>query len=157
MAKRQRITLGAILEINIDNQYFAYAQILEEAGYVFFDYKSTKRLTDLSVLEKAPVLFMVAVYDNVVTQGHWLKVGKLEVREDLKVQPMQFIQDALHPENFELYDPNTGEITPSTKEECKGLESASVWEASHVEERIRDYYAGKVNRYVKDDLDVFND
>jgi hypothetical protein len=156
MAKKQQRTPGSIVEINIDNQYFVYAQILKE-GLVVFDLKTTKQLDDLNTLLNAPILFFLAVYRDVITTGIWLKIGKLDIRKELEIVPMQFIQDALDSKVFRLYDPNTGEITPSTKEECKGLESASVWEASHVEERIRDHYAGKVNRYVKDDLDVFND
>ena len=37
--KRQKRTIGSILEINIENEYFTYAQILHE-GCVFFDYRS---------------------------------------------------------------------------------------------------------------------
>lgn len=155
MAKRQRITLGSILEINIDNEYNVYAQILNEAGYAFFDYKSSNSLNDFSLLQKSPVLFIIGVYDDVITQGRWLKVGKMELRDDLKVQPMQFIHDQLKPGKFELYDPNTGDIKPSTKEECKGLECASVWEGEEVEERIRDHYAGRLNRLVEEDQKLF--
>ncbi len=32
---RQRITEGAILEINIENQYYVYAQILKDVGVLF--------------------------------------------------------------------------------------------------------------------------
>jgi Immunity protein 26 len=156
MAKRQRVTEGAIIEINIENQYYVYAQILGKAGYVFFDYKSTNKLEKLSILENAGTLFIVAVYDDVITQGTWLKVGKLLIREDLKIQPMQFIQDALNPTKFRLYNPNTGEMIPATKDECKGLEVAAVYEAEHIELRISDYYAGRVNLDRQKDLDVFN-
>lgn len=157
MGKRQQITTGSILEINIRNQYFTYAQILTEADYAFFDYKSEKRLTDFSVLNEVDILFIVAVYDKVITQGHWLKVAKLDLRENFKVKPMKFIQDAIYPEKFELYDPNTGEIRPAPKTECKGLERASVWDAEHVEERIFDHYEGRMNHLRKIDLDIFND
>lgn len=148
MTKRQRITLGSILEININNQYNVYAQILTEADYAFFDYKSQNNLSDFSVLETAPILFIVAVYDDVVTKGHWLKVGKLALRKELKVKPMKFIQDSLNPDQFELYDPNNGETIPATKDQCIGLEPAAVWEANHVEDRIRDHYEGKENVWV---------
>ena len=156
MAKRQRITVGAILEIEIEEKYF-YAQILTEADCAFFDYQSNQKLNDYSILLNTPVLFIVAVYDDVITQGHWLKVGKLDVRENLKIKPMKFIQDALSPQNFELYDPNTGEIKPARKEECKGLERAAVYEAEDIEERLIDHYKGRITRYRKEDLDVFND
>ncbi len=142
---KQRITLGSILEINIDGKYYVYAQVLGKSGYAFFDYKSINKLIDFSVLESAPVLFIISVYNDVITQGYWKKVGKMEIRDDLEVQPLQFIQDKINPQAFELYNPNTGEVMPANKEQCIGLECAAVWEAHHVEERIRDYYLGVNN------------
>jgi len=155
--RRQRITVGSVLEINIENKYYTYAQILTEADCAFFNYKSKEPLKDFSVLENSEILFIVAIYDDIITQGKWLKVGKINIRKSLLKKPMKFIQDALNPNNFDLYNPNTGEITPSTKSECKGLECAAVYEAEHVEERISDYYAGRINKERQRDLDLFNE
>ncbi|MBI2416886.1 MAG: immunity 26/phosphotriesterase HocA family protein [Ignavibacteriales bacterium] len=142
---RQRKTPGAILEIKIDDEYYCYAQTLQASGTAFFDYHRKEKLKDISSIVNLPVLFIVAVYNDIITQGHWLKVGKLEIRDDLKVPPMEFIQDMHHPEKFELYDPNTGAIIPATKEECRGLEICAVWDQHHVEQRLSDYYAGRPN------------
>lgn len=147
---RQRITEGAILEIKIDDQYYVYAQILRGGlGYAFFDYKSIKKLENFEVLNDAPVLFIIMVYDYIITKGEWLKVAKLPLRKELLVLPMQYIQDKSNPNSFELYNPNTGEIISSTKEKCIGLESASVWAANHVEDRIRDHYLGVPNVWLQ--------
>ncbi len=70
---------------------------------------------------------------------------------------MQFIQDAIHPDRFEFYDPNTGESRPATKEQIKGLERASVWEANHIEDRIRDHYNGIPCIWLQDDIELFKD
>jgi|688.fasta_scaffold221658_2 hypothetical protein len=157
MSKKQRITVGSILEIYIEKEYYTYAQILGKAGYAFFDYKTKDKLNDYSILLDKPILFITSVYNDVITQGHWLKVGSLEIRKDLQEQPMQFIQDAIHPDRFEFYDPNTGESRPATKEKIKGLERASVWEANHIEDRIRDYYNGVPCVWLKDDIELFKD
>jgi hypothetical protein len=144
MAK-QRITEGAILEIQIENKYY-YAQILLGGlGYVFFDFQGQEKLKDFEILKGTSVLFILTVYNDVVTSGRWLKAGKMEIREDLKIQPMKFIQDPIDFNRFELYNPSTGEISKATKQECEGLECASVWAANHVEDRIRDYYLGVQN------------
>ncbi|WP_268849230.1 Imm26 family immunity protein [Flavobacterium aestivum] len=157
MNKRQKITVGSILEINIDDKYYAYAQILDKGGYAFFDYKSEKHLIDLSILQEKPILFIVGVYEDVVKKGHWLKVGKLDIRQELEIQPMQFIQDAQHPDRFEFYNPNTGDITPTTKDKVKGLERAAVWDANHVEDRIRSHYEGTTSIWLKEDLELFKE
>ena len=34
-------------------------------------------------------------------------------------------------------------------EECVGLERAAVWEPEHVEDRLRDHFAGRSNRWVE--------
>ena len=147
---RQKITTGAILEIKIENQYYVYAQILNKGhGVAFFDFKINEKLTDLSVLETAKTLFILTVYDNVITNGHWLIVGKLGIRNEFKKLPMKFIQDKLNPKHFELYNPDSGKITKATKEQCIGLERASVWAANHVEDRIRDHYLGVTNVWLQ--------
>ncbi len=146
--KKQKITIGAILEIKIENNYY-YAQILGKSACVFFDFFSDKQIKDFSILRDKPILFIIAVYNDIITNGHWLKVGNLEIREELKVLPMQFIQDTLKPDKYELYNPNNGEISPASKQECIGLECAAVWEAKHVEERILDFYAKRPNIWVE--------
>lgn len=146
----QRITEGAILEIEIENQYYVYAQILKKGlGYAFFNNKFVRKLNDYEVLNKTPILFIIMVYDDVVLKGKWVKVAKLPIREELLNLPMQFIQDKHNPQNFELYNPNTGEISIAKKEQCIGLESAAVWAQNHVEERIRDYYLGVPNAWLE--------
>lgn len=141
----QKITLGSIVEIRLGDECYCYAQILGKATYAFFDYKSNEKLCDFTVIEKLPVLFVLSVYNDAVTKGRWLKVGKMEIRDALKILPMQFIQDPIDNQKFERYNPNTGEIISSTKDEVKGLECAAVWEAEHVENRILDYYNGVPN------------
>ncbi len=149
MAK-QKITEGAILEISIENEYYVYAQILKNRlGYAFFDFKSESKLIDLSVLIKANVIFILMVYDDVVTEGRWLKVGKLTIREDLLIQPMKFIQNEANINDFEFYNPNTGEIIKAERSQCLGLERAAVWEVNHVEDRIRDFYLGISNVWLE--------
>ena len=148
--KRQRITEGSILEIDIEGQYFVYAQVLSKGlGYAFFDFKTKEKLNDFGILLNSKILFIIMLYNDVITKGIWLKVGKLPIRNDLLIQPMKYIQDNLNPNNFELYNPNTGEITKATRKECEGLEYAAVWEANHVKDRIRDYYLGVPNIWVE--------
>lgn len=159
MAVRQRITDGAILEIPLNNGYFAYCQILRvwTGGYAFFNYRSREKLKDLSILNDKEILFITGVYDDVINKGFWLKVGKIPIREELKIQPMRFIYHKGEKPEFELYNPNTGEITPSTKVACKGLEVAAVHDANHIEERLNDYFEGKLNAYRQEKLDLFKD
>ena len=147
--KRQRRTPRSIVKIDLKNGYYNYAQLLEN-GIAFFDiYTKDPELEDLSILLKKTILFIVSVYRDVISTGLWLKIGKLPIREDLKTLPMECIQDALNETQFELYNPNTGEVTKATREECEGLEICAVWEAYHVESRLRDHYNGVPNDIVE--------
>ncbi|WP_065814182.1 immunity 26/phosphotriesterase HocA family protein [Hymenobacter sp. DG25B] len=152
---RQRRTIGAVVEINLLNGYYGYGRIVGDASFAIYDLYIPHPLTNLEQIIERPILFIVAVYDDAVTSGRWRKVGSAPLPAMLRTLPLKFIQDALKPESFSLYDPNTGEITPATKETCKGLERASVWEAEHVEERIRDHYAHRPNQYRQEDVAVF--
>lgn len=148
MKKKQTRTLGSIVKIDLPDSTFILAQILDD-GLAFFDYKSDHLPSNLDFLIDTPILFILSVYNDAITQGRWLKVGKLPIRQDLQTQPLKFIQDALQPEKFELYNPNDGSIVSATKEQCKGLEAAAVWEAEHVESRIIDYYNKVPNIWVE--------
>jgi Immunity protein 26 len=148
--KRQRRTVGAIVRIEIGDGCYCYAQILDK-GIAYFDLKTKDTLEnkELNKLLDCSVLFFGSVYNDVITRGRWLKVGKLPIRDEFTTLPMKFIHDDLKPGSFELYDPNTGEITPSTYDECKSLECAAVWEGSHVEDRLRDHFNGTTNVWVE--------
>lgn len=139
--KRQKITIGSIVEIPVKGEYYCYAQIVKNSNYAFFDFKSETKLEDITILNDKPILFIVGVYNYVVTKGIWLKVGKLDLREELEVLPMKYIQDSID-KSFSFYDPNTGEITPATREQCLGLECCAAWEEGHIEDRLFDHYNG---------------
>jgi hypothetical protein len=147
MAKQKR-TAGSILEIDLGNGYYNYAQIIN-ADILFFDIYTAERISDVNVLNDKKPLFFLGVYDKAITGGRWKKIGSLPIKDAYKQTPMKFIQDALQPEKFELYDPNTGETLPASRKQVENLECAAVWEPEHVESRIRDYYNGVPNIWVE--------
>jgi hypothetical protein len=149
MSKRQQRTLGAIVKVDLGNGYHSYARILDKSNFAFYDIMTNEEILDFEVIISKPILFIIAVYDDVITKGHWLKIGKLPLDKSLLNLPFKFIQDMQNPEHVELYNPNSGEIRKASKKEIEGLECAAVWEANHVEERIRDHFAGKQNIWVE--------
>jgi len=155
--KRQKRTLGAVMEINIDNEYYVYAQSYPYTQEIIFDYRSKEPLKDLSVLLSAKQLFQVAVFRWVIGSGHWKKVGKLPLREDLLPAQMKYIYHKFDRVKFEIYNPETVQITPSSKEECRGLERCSVWGAESIKDRIRDHYNGVPCMWLEDEYEIFKD
>ena len=151
---RQRRVVGAVMEINIDDEYYVYAQSYPHSQEVVFDYRSSEPLEDLSVLLSAKQLFRVAVYRRVIGSGYWKKVGKLPLREDLLPVQMKYVYHKYDDMQFEIYNPATGKVTPATKDECRGLEPAAVWDYMHVEQRIKDYYNGFPCSVLKETFDA---
>lgn len=145
--RRQQRAAGAFVKIQIDKEYHTYARILTDASFAFYDIKKAEDIDDLEWIAAQPVLFVVAVYNDAVTKGRWPKIGKLPLEDRLMRHPPQFIQDPINLNFFSIYD--NGEIRPSTRAECEGLERCAVWEPEHVESRIRDHYAGVPNSIVE--------
>jgi hypothetical protein len=144
--KRQRRTPGAIVQIPLGDGRNCYAQTLEEPEFVFFDL-CTRITPDLNAIIIKPVLFRSWVMNHAVTSGRWLKLGVAPIAEDLARPVSRFIQDALDPSRFEITV--GGQRRAATRRECENLERAAVWDPEHVEDRLRDHYAGHPNKWVE--------
>jgi hypothetical protein len=81
-----------------------------------------------------------------IKKGLWPIVGHVPSEDQLKAPP-RFIQDALNKDRFEIYE--DGKIRPSTRGECSSLECTAVWDPEHIEDRLRDHYAGRKNKWVE--------
>ncbi len=74
-------------------------------------------------------------------------IGHEPLTSAMLILPPKFIQDPFDKKIFSLYE--NGVIRPATREQCLGLERASVWEPEHVEDRLRAHYAGNLNHVVE--------
>lgn len=146
--KKQRRTVGAVVEIPLNDGTHSYGLVLDKASIAIFKIKTKTEYSIADILNE-DLLFIVAVYDDSITSSRWKRVGKVNVEERFQELPLKFIQDSHNPSIVEIYNPNTGEIRPSTKEECMGLECAAVWAAEHVESRIIDFFNNRENVWVK--------
>ena len=146
-AKRKFVkrNIGDVLKIELGDGTHTYARVLPEASFAIYDARTTEDLTILETVER-PILFYVAVMNHAVKEKRWPVVGHRTLEEGLQAPP-RFIQDALNKKRFEIYE--HGRIRPATRQECLGLEREAVWEPEHVEERIRDYFAGRPNKWVE--------
>jgi hypothetical protein len=80
--------------------------------------------------------------------GRWPKVGTAPIPEALRGRVARFMQDAI---TKRLSISQDGGVTsrPATLDECRKLERLAVWSAEHVEDRLRDHYAGVPNKWVE--------
>lgn len=81
-------------------------------------------------------LFVTAITKPSLNSADWVVVGKDPVAKSADTHlPRQFIHDE-QTGSYSIYEAMSGEITPSTREECVGLEEVAAWSATHVVQRL---------------------
>ena len=83
---------------------------------------------------------------SAIKKGRWPILGHIPLEGQL-TDPPRFIQDELNKKSFQIY--KAGVIIPATREQCEGLERSAVWDPEQVEDRLRDHYAGRINKWVE--------
>ena len=138
--KRQRWTRGAVVAVPLGDGSHTYAQMLDDPEYAFFDCLSRDDLTAAAAIER-PVLFRLWVMRSAHSTGRWSKVGAATVSAALQVPVRRYNQDALRPQDIRLTLDGCDGLLGSPAD-CDGLECAAVWNAEHIEDRLRSHYAG---------------
>lgn len=142
---RQQWSTGAIVRVPL-GCFHTYAWMLKKYEWAFLDARST---TEMPVAEVAirPVLFRLWVMRSAYGSGRWLKVGAAAVPEELMRPVGRFMYDMTSKQFGITVDGGTTR-RPASAAECEPLECAAVWSAEHVEDRLRDHYAGVPNKWL---------
>ena len=144
MPKFQKCTVGSLVKIPLGDNSHSYGIILPSPEMAFFDINTSDEL-DPSHIPESPVLFRAWVRKYAITSCRWPKVGKADIPFHLQNTIPRFIQDILNPKCFEISQ--GGVIRPASREECFSLECAAVWDPYHIEDRLRDHFAGIPNKW----------
>jgi hypothetical protein len=142
---RGRGKIGDVLRISLENGSFAYGRILDEPLMSFYDL-STRTEVSLSEILGSPVLFRVWVMNQAVKRPTWEIIGSEPLDDNLKSKPTFFKYDR-RDKAFSLYRDSTD--IPATRAQCIGLECAAVWNPEHIEDRLRDHFDGRPNKWVE--------
>ena len=151
--KRVRRVEGSIVQISLGQGKAALAIVLGEPRLAVFDRQFEEgKDPDLAALRNLPIAFQLMVMNSAVTEGRWPIVACVPVPSDLEAPPAFCKQDEITG-RLSIYQ-EVEELAPhyerdATLEECRGLEPAAVWEPEHVEDRIRDHFAGRPNIWVE--------
>lgn len=104
-------------------------------------------------LADAPVLFVLPVMNKAITSGRWPTVGRRPLTDAERTTPVRFCkQDPITGSlSVAWVDPVSSEYRtiPASREDCEGLEREAVWSPEHVEDRLRDHFAGRPNKWVE--------
>jgi hypothetical protein len=147
--KRVRRRECDVLRIDLGDGRRSYAQVAAEPLIVFFDGAYTEDLAPERAA-RLPVLFRIWVMNRAVTRGLWPVIGRQALAPENEREPFFFKQDAVTG-GLALYHSSfasTNWQRAATLPECEGLEHAAVWGPEHVLDRLRDYYAGRPNKWL---------
>ncbi|WP_171014089.1 Imm26 family immunity protein [Chitinivorax sp. B] len=103
---------------------------------------------NLDEIYSASILFVITVMKAAFASEGWKKIDHRKLDADLSLPRNYFIRDRITGE-YSIYCSSTGEISSSDYETCRSLEAAAVWEAKHVEDRIRDTLSGRPNMWAE--------
>ncbi|RYF10583.1 MAG: hypothetical protein EOO77_21235 [Oxalobacteraceae bacterium] len=140
---------GDLLKIDLGDGRQSYAQVAAEPLIVFFERASADDLAPEDV-SRLPVLFRLWVANHAVTRGRWQVIGRAPLGPEIRLEPFFYKQDAVTGRlslYHSMFSATDWERT-ATLGECDGLEAAAVWEPEHVEDRLRDHFAGRPNKWV---------
>jgi hypothetical protein len=142
-----RRRVGDVVAIPLGSGRFGFGWVLEEPLIAFFDSEGSGSHLDVEQIARRPIAFRIWVMNHAVTSGRWPVMGHVDVNPESHEPPCFFKQDPLSGRLTITRDGSTE--TAASPEQCTGLERAAVWEPDHVEDRLRDHFAGVPNRWVE--------
>jgi hypothetical protein len=144
--KRFKKQEGDLVKIELGGGWHAYGRVLPNPLFAFYDLRTKEDLSFDQIKDRA-ILFKIWVMDRAVISGRWKILRNYPLEQHLRAVPTFFKQDPINYQAFSIY--RNGEDRPASRAECSGLERAAVWDPEHVEDRLRDYYAEKPNKWVE--------
>jgi hypothetical protein len=147
MAKKQKETPGGVVKIVFDGEYHTYGRILNYGDVALYDYKTNRDVVDLEEIVTHPIIYKMIVNEGGVKYGRWPIVGVIPLEKELQTSKY-YLGEIGRPDLCKIIE--NGVITFNLpKSEGIGLEIGAVWDPIHVEEFLRDYYAGRENINIK--------
>lgn len=147
MAKKQKEIPGGIVKINFDDSYHTYGRILNYHDVALYDCKTDQDVTDLNEIVKHPIIYKMIVNEGGVKYGRWPIIGIIPLEKELQ-NSKYYLEEIGRPDLCKIIE--NGNIRYNVpKEEGIGLEVGAVWDPMHVEEFLRDHYAGRENTSLK--------
>ena len=129
--KPRRRKLGDVYAIPLLNGKYGFGRIFHDASIAVYTHTGTS-IQDLPPTEDYQ--FIVGVYNSTLKSRNWEVVDNRPFNnEEDKWPPPACILDCISGE-YSIY--HKGEIRPSSETDCIGLETAAVWEAEHIVDRI---------------------
>lgn len=136
MAKRKP-RVGSFIEISVSDGSVACARVLPNAQLAVYELRvkpGTK--VEPQQLLGTKVAFVTAVMSSEYHRDEWVVSGWAALEPQLE-RPFYYSMKDRFTGAYSLYRSSDGAIEPASKEQCEALEPAAVWDAEHIDERLR--------------------
>lgn len=127
--KRKRYKLGNVYAISLPNGKFGFGRTMEDAGFAVYKHLGEN---EIDTPQEEEYQFIVGVYRHAL-KG-WTIVENRPFKSDEEAYPPPSCAIDAISGQYRIY--HRGEFRDATREECEGLETAAVWDASHIVDRI---------------------
>lgn len=141
----RRWSPGNILVIRLKDNYYSFALLLEFPLILFYNFR-VREIPKIEEIITKPVAFIIWVMKSAVLRD-WEYLGKIKYNKD-SYQIPEFAKFDVISKRYFIHS-SDGKDIPATFEEVKDLPVAAVWESSHVEDRLNDFYDNVPNKWVE--------
>lgn len=131
----------------------AYGLVLREPLIALFEREfENGDVPNVARIMEAPIAFQLMAMNHAITSGRWEVVGRVAVPSRLRSTPAFCKKDPVSG-RISIYQ-EIDDLAPHYEREasiaeCRGLETAAVWEPEQVEDRLRDHFSGRPNIWVE--------
>ncbi|WP_282078454.1 Imm26 family immunity protein [Epibacterium ulvae] len=135
--KRQRWTMGAVVRIPLSTDKFAFGVLLKQPMIAFLSTSSDAQTFEGPVTDDQ-ILLKACVDTYIISKGHWIKVGKVDLSTFDSSEPIRYVYDTISDCYF-LYHGSwidTSYLKPCTKEVALQHDRAAVWNLWAIIERL---------------------
>lgn len=140
------IKIGTYFVVDLGD-YYVFGRIIKDYIFIFFDFQSSSEDIDVDILLDKDILFSIHVGWAAITTKRWKILAIKPLEDKFQITVPFFVQEI---GNDDLcWIDYAGERVQVPKSKCEGLERLATWNAIHVEQRIKDYYDGKPNLYLR--------
>ncbi len=142
---RRKQKEGDVFQVELGDGRYAFGIVAAGDEHAFFDFCAlTIPRVDEVVATK--VAFRIWGPADAISSGRWKVLGNIPLSGSL-AEPGSYRNQPVGSNQLYLY--RGGSRTPATVEDVKDLEATAWWNAEHVEQRLRDHFAGKPNALVE--------
>lgn len=136
MAKRKPRD-GSFIEIAVSDGSVACARVLPNAQLAVYESRvkpGTKAEPEQFLGTK--IAFVTAVMNSAYRSDRWVVSGWAALEPEFESPFFYAMKDKLTGA-YSLYRSTDGAIEAASKEQCEALEPAAVWDAEHIDERLK--------------------